>query len=115
MHTLLFQAYFVTSTLNTATAIIAEHSHFIWKQQPSMSSEPLKQSFDTFQSSDTLKSIQQAIKGLNENGNEVVAAIIETALRNRLRTFLVFQENFVMPFLTPILAQNFTTHSLPIM
>ena len=92
-------------SLNTATAIIADHSYFIWRQQPSNSFEPLKISFHTFQSSAAFKNIQNAIKEMDEKSTEVAAAIMKIALDNRLCRFLVFQQNFVISFLTPILAQ----------
>ncbi|EDR14567.1 uncharacterized protein LACBIDRAFT_321710 [Laccaria bicolor S238N-H82] len=67
-----------------ATAIIVEHSYFFWKTQPSRSSEPLKKSFHTFQSSAAFKNIQDAIKELDEGHTDVPAAIVKIALDNRL-------------------------------
>ena len=42
---------------------------------------------------------------MDEKGTEVADAIMKIALDNRLRGFLVFQQNFVISFLTPTLAQ----------
>ena len=70
--------------LNTATAIIAGHSYFIWKQQSSKSSEPLKISFDIFQSSAAFKNIQNAIENLDGEHTDVTAAIVKIALDNHL-------------------------------
>jgi hypothetical protein len=92
-------------SLNTATAIIAEHSYVIWRQQPSMSCEALKISFCTFQSSAALKNIQNAIKELDEEHTDVAAAIVKIGLDNRLCKFSIFQQNFVIPFLTSTLVQ----------
>ena len=87
-------------SLNTATAIIADHSYGIWRQKPSKSSELVKLSFHTFQSSAAFENIQNAIKELDEKSTEVAAAIIKIALDNRLCRFSLFQQNLVMPFLT---------------
>jgi hypothetical protein len=73
--------------LNTATCIIAEHSYFIWKNQPSESSRPLKISFQTFQSSPAFKNIQNVIKELDEGHPGVAAALVKIALDNRLCKF----------------------------
>ena len=78
-------------SLNTATSIIAEHSYFIWKKQPSASSRPLKISFQTFQSSAALKNIWNVIKELDERHTDVAAAIVKIALDNCLREFYIFQ------------------------
>jgi len=67
-----------------ATAIIAEHSYFIWKKQPSKSCEPLKKSFHAFQSSSAFKNVQNAIKGQDKGHTDVAAAIAIIALDNRL-------------------------------
>ena len=92
-------------SLNTATAIIAEHSYFIWKEQPSKSSEPVKISFHTFQSSAAFKNIQNGIKELDEEHTDIAAAVVKIALENRLCRFSAFQHNFVILFLTPTLAK----------
>jgi len=76
-------------SLNTATAIIAGHSYFIWKYQPSKSSEPLKISFDTFQSSAAFKNIQDAIVNLDGEHTDVAAAIVKIALDNQLCKSLI--------------------------
>jgi len=70
-------------SLNTATAIIAGNSYFIWKYQPSKSSKPLKISFDTFQSSAAFKNIQDAIVNLDGEQTDVAAAIVKIAVDNQ--------------------------------
>ncbi|KIJ95316.1 hypothetical protein K443DRAFT_108952 [Laccaria amethystina LaAM-08-1] len=96
-----------------ATAIIAEHSYFIWKKQPSKSSEPLKKSFHTFLSSAAFKNIWNAIKELDEGHTDVAVTIVQIALDNCLCKFLICQQNFVIPFpYTHFSLVNFTTHSL---
>jgi len=100
-------------SLNTATAIIAGHSYFIWKQQPSKFPELLKISFHTFQSSPAFKIIQNAIKNLHEGHTDVAAAIVKIALDNCFCKFPIFQKNFVILLsyihFSPI---NFTSQSL---
>ena len=84
-------------SLNAATAIIAEHSYFIWKEQPSTSSKPIKMSFQTFFSSAAFQNIQNAIKELDEGHTDVAAAVVKIALDNRLCKFSIFQNEIVIP------------------
>ena len=100
-------------SLNTATAIIAGHSYLNWKQQSSESSEPLKISFDMFQSSAAFKNIQNAIENLDGEHTDVVATVVKIALDNQLCKSLIVQQKFVIPFsYTHFSSVNFTTHFL---
>ncbi|EDR10098.1 uncharacterized protein LACBIDRAFT_325699 [Laccaria bicolor S238N-H82] len=72
------------ASLCIATAIIAEHSYFIWKKQPSKSAEPIKKSFHMFQSSAAINNIHDAIKELDEGHRDIAAALVKIALDNRL-------------------------------
>ena len=96
-------------SLNTATAIIAEHSYFIWKKQPSKSSEPLKKSFHMFQSSPVFKNISNAILELDERNANVPAAIVKIALDNRLCKSSIFKKEIVIPLsLSPLQHSRFS-------
>ena len=96
-------------SLNTATAIIAEHSYFIWKKQPSKSSEPLKKSFHIFQSSPVFKNISNAILELDERNANVPAAIVKIALDNRLCKSSIFFKKIVIPLsLSPLQHSRFS-------
>ncbi|KIJ99531.1 hypothetical protein K443DRAFT_102106, partial [Laccaria amethystina LaAM-08-1] len=73
--------------LSIATAIIAEHSFFIWKQAPSKSPNPFKISFDKFKSSAAFYNIQNPIQRVDQANTEVVSEIVKIALDNCLREF----------------------------
>ncbi|KIJ99210.1 hypothetical protein K443DRAFT_102611, partial [Laccaria amethystina LaAM-08-1] len=69
--------------LCTATAIIAEHSYFLWKQKPSASSGHLISAIQQFNSSADLKKINIAIQEASHlNTKDQVHAVVKIALEN---------------------------------
>ncbi|KIK05687.1 hypothetical protein K443DRAFT_90872, partial [Laccaria amethystina LaAM-08-1] len=77
------------------TAIIAEHSYFLWKQKPSASSALLKLAIQKLNSSADLKKIKTAIEEASHvKTKHQKHALVKIALENRLCKFLnleVFQ------------------------
>ena len=74
------------------TAIIAEHSYFLWKQKPSKSSAPFELAIQKFNSSADLAKIKTAIKeAFRLKTEDQEQALIKIALENRLREFLICQ------------------------
>ena len=72
------------------TAIIAEHSFFLWKQKPSKSSAPFELAIQKFNSSADLAKIKTAIKEASRLKTEdQKQALVKIALENRLRQFLI--------------------------
>ena len=70
------------------TAIIGEHSYFLWKQKPSRSSAPFELAIQKFNSSADLTKIQTAIKETSRFKTEdQKQALVKIALDNRLREF----------------------------
>ncbi|KIJ99482.1 hypothetical protein K443DRAFT_102184, partial [Laccaria amethystina LaAM-08-1] len=73
-----------------ATAIIAEHSFFLWKQKPSSSPEVFTMSIETFKSSADLPKIWNAIQDVSPLQAEDKtlrlwqSALVEIALNNLL-------------------------------
>ena len=74
------------------TAIIAEHSFFLWKQKPSKSSAPFELAIQKFNSSADLAKIKTAIKEASQLKTEdQEQALVKIALENRLCEFLICQ------------------------
>ena len=70
------------------TAIIAEHSFFLWKQKPSKSSAPFELAIQKFNSSADLAKIKTAIKKASWlKAEDQKQALVKIALENRLREF----------------------------
>ncbi|KIJ99237.1 hypothetical protein K443DRAFT_102578, partial [Laccaria amethystina LaAM-08-1] len=68
-----------------ATAIIAEHSYFLWKQKPSASSGPIISAIQQFHSSADLKKINIAIQGASHlKTKDQVHAVVKIAIENCL-------------------------------
>ncbi|KIK00520.1 hypothetical protein K443DRAFT_100247, partial [Laccaria amethystina LaAM-08-1] len=75
-----------------ATAIIAEHSYFLWKQKPSVSSAPFKLAIETVNLFADLKKIKTAIKEASHLTTvDQKHALVKIALENSLCEFLIFQ------------------------
>ncbi|EDQ99136.1 uncharacterized protein LACBIDRAFT_317562 [Laccaria bicolor S238N-H82] len=67
------------------TAIVAEHSYFLWKQNPSESSAPFKLAIEKFNLSADLAKIKTAIKEASHlETNDQKYAFVKIALENRL-------------------------------
>ena len=72
----------------SVTAIIAEHSYFLWKQKPSSSSAPFELAIQKFKLSADLAKIKIAIKEASQLKTEdQKQALVKIALENRLREF----------------------------
>ncbi|KIJ96012.1 hypothetical protein K443DRAFT_107911 [Laccaria amethystina LaAM-08-1] len=72
------------------TAIIAEHSYFMWKQKPSASSVPFKLAVQKFNSSADLKKIKTAIEDASHlKIKDQKHALVKIALENCLRELLI--------------------------
>ena len=70
------------------TAIIAEHSYFLWKDKPSSSSAPFELAIQRFKLSADLAKIKTAIKEASQLKTEdQKQALVNIALENRLREF----------------------------
>ena len=73
-----------------ATAIIAEHSYFLWKQKPSKSSAPFKLAAQKFSSSADLNKIKTAIEEVSHfKAKDQKCALVKIALENCLCEFLI--------------------------
>ena len=71
------------------TAIIAEHSFFLWKQKPSESSAPFELAIQKFKLSADLAKMKTAIKEASQlKTKDQNQALVNIALDNRLREFL---------------------------
>ena len=71
-----------------ATAIIAEHSYFLWKQKPSPSLAPFELAIQKFKLSADLAKIKTAIKEASQLKTEdKQQAHVKIALENRLCEF----------------------------
>ena len=83
-----------------ATAIIAEHSYFLWKQKPSVSSAPFKLAIQKFNSSIDLKNIQTAIEEASHlKTKDQKHALVKIALENCLCKFSnlkIFQTPYII-------------------
>ena len=74
------------------TAIIAEHSYFLWKQKPSTSLAPFELAIQKFNLSANLAKIKTAIKEASWlKTADQKQALVKIALENRLREFLICQ------------------------
>ena len=74
------------------TAIIAEHSYFLWKQKPSRSWTPFELAIQKFNLSANLTKIKTAIKEASQlKTKDQKQALVKIALENRLREFLICQ------------------------
>ena len=72
-----------------ATAIIAEHSYFLWKQKPSASSAPFKSAAQKFNSSADLSRIKTAIEEASHlKTKDLKDAVVKIALENCLCQYL---------------------------
>ena len=70
------------------TAIIAEHSYFLWKHTPSSSSAPFELAIQRFKLSADLAKIKTAIKEASQLKTEdEKQALVNIALENRLCEF----------------------------
>ena len=70
------------------TAIIAEHSFFLWKQKPSKSSAPFELAIQKFNSSADLEKIKTAIKEASRlKTKDQKQALVNIALEKRLCEF----------------------------
>ncbi|KIJ90636.1 hypothetical protein K443DRAFT_116341, partial [Laccaria amethystina LaAM-08-1] len=74
-----------------ATAIIAEHSYFLWKQNPSASSAHFKVAVQKFNTSADLNKIKTAIKASHFKTKHERHALVKIALENCLCEFLIPQ------------------------
>jgi len=88
MCTLISDHSVITTILLPATAIISEHSYFLWKQNPSVSSVPFRLAIQKFNSSADLKNIKTA----NEEAFHLTTeaqkhALVKIALENCLCEF----------------------------
>ena len=73
----------------SVTAIISEHSFFLWKHQPSASSAPFELAIQKFSSSADLAKIKTAIKEASQlKTKDQKQALVNIALDNRLRELL---------------------------
>ena len=71
------------------TAIIAEHSYFLWKQKPSTSSAPFDLAIQKFNSTADLAKIKTAIKEASQlTTDDQKQALVKIALENRLCEYL---------------------------
>ena len=76
----------------SVTAIIAEHSFFLWKQKPSKSSAPFELAIQKFNSSAELAKIKTAIKEACQlKTKDQKQALVKIALENHLREVLICQ------------------------
>ncbi|KIK05715.1 hypothetical protein K443DRAFT_90783, partial [Laccaria amethystina LaAM-08-1] len=74
------------------TAIVAEHSYFLWKQKPSKSSAPFKLAAQKFNSSADLNKIKTAIEEASHfKTKDQKHALVKIALENCLCEFLISQ------------------------
>ena len=74
------------------TAIIAEHSYFLWKQNPSRSSAPFEVAIQQLNLSANLAKINTAIEEASRlKTKDQKHALVKIALENRLCKFLIFQ------------------------
>ena len=74
------------------TAIIAEHSYFLWKDKPSGSSAPFELAIQRFKLSADLTKIKTAIKEASQlTTDDQKQALVKIALENRLCEYLIFQ------------------------
>ncbi|KIJ99294.1 hypothetical protein K443DRAFT_102451, partial [Laccaria amethystina LaAM-08-1] len=74
------------------TAIVAEHSYFLWKKDPSKSSAPFKLAIQQFNSSADLNKIKAAIgEASNFKTQHQQHALVKIALENCLCEFLIPQ------------------------
>ena len=70
------------------TAIIAEHSFFLWKEKPSRSPAPFELAIQKFNFSADLVKIKTAVKEASRLKTEdQKQALVKIALENRLREF----------------------------
>ena len=68
-----------------ATAIIADHSYFLWKQKPSASSDFFVSAIQHFNTSANLNKINVAIEEASHlKTQDRVQAVVKIALENRL-------------------------------
>ena len=83
------------------TAIIAEHSYFLWKQKPSRSLGPFTLAIHKFSLSADLEKIKIAIKEASQLKTEdQKQALVKIALENCLREFLICQFfKFILSFI----------------
>ena len=87
----------------SVTAIIAEHSFFLWKQKPSTSSAPFELAIQKFNLSADLPTIKTAIKEASQfktRTRDQEQALVKIALENRLCEFLICQVfKFLLSFI----------------
>jgi hypothetical protein len=75
-----------------ATAIIAEHSYFLWKQKPSVSSAPFKLAIQKFNSSADLNKIKTAIEEASHfKTKDQKQVLVKIALENCFCEYLLPQ------------------------
>ena len=75
----------------TATAIIAEHPYFLWKQKPSASFAPFELAIHKLNSFSDLKKIKTAIKEVSYlKMKDQKHTPVKIALKNCLCEFLIF-------------------------
>jgi hypothetical protein len=90
VYTLISDHSIITTILLPATAIIAEHSYFLWKQKPSVSSAPFKLDVQQFNSSADLNKIKTAIEEVSHfKTKDQKHALVKIALENCLCEFLI--------------------------
>ena len=76
----------------SVTAVIAEHSFFLWKQKPSASLDPFKLAIQKLNLSADLTKIKTTIKEASHlKTKDKKYALVKIALENRLGEFLIFQ------------------------
>ncbi|KIJ99222.1 hypothetical protein K443DRAFT_102582, partial [Laccaria amethystina LaAM-08-1] len=81
-----------TAFLCIVTAIIAEHSYFLWKQKPSGSSAPFKSAIQKLTSSADFKKIKTSIEEASHlKSKDKKHALVKIALENCLCKFLKFK------------------------
>ena len=85
----------------SATAIIGEHSYFLWKQKPSASSAPIKLAIQKFNLFADLKKIKTAIEEASHlKTKDQKDVLVKIALENCLCQFLILKSsNFFLSFI----------------